>query len=352
MTATPPVRVGVIGFGYAGRTFHAPLIASLDALELVAVCTTRPEAAAPVCPGARVVATPEALLADPAVELVVIATPNAQHAPLALRAIAAGKSVLVEKPFALDRAEAETVLAAGAAAGVHVAAFQNRRWDSDFLTVRAALAEGRIGPVRHFESHFDRFRPTVRDRWREQDGAGAGIWYDLGPHLIDQALQLFGSPVTVSAQIAGMRAGARTDDWFHAVLSYDDLRVVLHASMLVAGGVPRFVAHGEGGSLVKAGADRQEAQLLRGQGPGDGDGDGDWGHDPDPLQVWDADGARPPVPARPGDQREIYRQLAAAIRGTAPCPTSADEILSVMAVLDAGRRSAREGRTVSLDAGR
>ena len=145
--------------------------------------------------------------------------------------------------------------------------------------------------------------------------------------------------------MAGMRPGAQTDDWFHAVLAYDGLRVVLHASMLVAGGVPRFIAHGDGGSLVKAGADRQEAQLLSGQPPGEGD----WGRDPDPLRLWDADGERPPRPALSGDQRQIYRQMAAAVRGDAPSPTASAEILAVMAVLDAGRRSAREGVTVPLD---
>ena len=345
MTGSPPVGVGLIGFGYAGRTFHAPLITSLSELALASICTTRPREAEAACPGARIVTSPDALLADPAVELVVIATPNARHAPLALQAIAAGKAVLVEKPFALDRAEAAAVLAAGAAAGVPVAAFQNRRFDSDFLTVRAALADGAIGPVPHFESHFDRFRPQVRDRWREHDVPGAGVWYDLAPHLIDQTLQLFGSPRTVTALMAGMRPGAQTDDWFHAVLAYDGLRVVLHASMLVAGGVPRFIAHGDGGSLVKAGADRQEAQLLSGQPPGEGD----WGRDPDPLRLWDADGERPPRPALSGDQRQIYRQMAAAVRGDAPSPTSSAEILAVMAVLDAGRRSAREGVTVPLD---
>jgi len=346
MRTTASVRVGLIGFGYAGRTFHAPLIGSLPDLQLVSVCSSRPEEAAAACPGVRLTRTPEALMADPDVDLVVVATPNALHASLALQAIARGKHVLVEKPFSLDVAEARTVLDAAARAGVHVAAFQNRRWDSDFLTVQAAIADGSIGEVRHFESHFDRFRPQVRDRWREHDIPGGGIWYDLGPHLIDQALQLFGPPLAVTADMAGLRTGAQTDDWFHAVLRYEGLRVVLHASMLVAGGAARFVAHGDRGSLMKAGADPQEVQLLAGLRPGDDT----WGEDIDPLQLWDADGSRAPVAAQRGDQRELYRQLACAIRGHGPNPTPAEDILGVMAVLDAGRRSAGEGVTVPLQA--
>jgi len=340
-----PVRVGLIGFGFAGRTFHGPMIEALPELELVSVCTTQPDEARSRHPGARVAASPDELIDDPAVELVVVATPNVLHAPLARRALDRGRHVLVEKPFSLDLAEARTVLDAAAAADRRLAVFHNRRWDSDFLTVRDAIRRGEIGRVAEVRSHFDRFRPVVRDRWRERDTPGGGIWLDLGPHLADQALQLFGLPDTVSADIGVLRAGAPVDDWFEVVLGYPGLRVALHATMLAAGGAPRFTLHGDRGSLVKAGADRQEAQLLQGARPGCAD----WGADPDPLLLWDEDGVRREVPALRGDQCELYRQLAAAIRTGTPNPTPPSDVLAVMTVLDAARRSAREGRVVALD---
>ena len=183
-----PIRVGLIGYGYAGRVFHAPLIAATDGIELVAVASSRAEAVREALGDVAVAPTPEALIARDDIELVVVATPNDTHASLALAALAGGKHVVVDKPFALSLDEAAPVVAAAERAGRVLAVFHNRRFDSDFLSVQAAIARGDVGEVVHFESHFDRYRPQVRDRWRERAGGGGGIWYDLGPHLIDQAL--------------------------------------------------------------------------------------------------------------------------------------------------------------------
>ncbi|MCJ2073943.1 oxidoreductase [Methylobacterium sp. J-030] len=342
MTRAPAIRVGLIGYGYAGRTFHAPLIRAVPGLDLRLIGSSDPTRVAADRPDVAVIADPYAVATAEAVDLVVIAAPNDTHAPLARAALAAGKHVVVDKPFTLTLAEARALRAEAGSRGRLLAVFHNRRWDSDVLTVRAAITDGVIGPVRHFESHFDRFRPEVRDRWREGAGPGSGIWYDLGPHLLDQALLLFGLPERVTAHLARLRAGARSDDWAHVVLDYPDLRVVLHASMLVAGGSPRFLVHGEAGSLIKRGADRQEQQLLTGLAPGAPG----WGTDPDGLEIHDGSGRVTHQPAVAGDQRRFYQGVAETIARGAIDGTAALEAVRVMACLEAALTSARTGASV------
>nr|WP_197942502.1 oxidoreductase [Sphingomonas sp. HMP9] len=337
------VRVGLIGYGFSGRTFHAPLIRSVAGLELRAVSSRDAGKVHADFPGMTVHADPRALITAADIDLVVIATPNATHAPLARAAIAAGKPVVIDKPFTLDLDEARDLLALANRHGRLLSVFHNRRWDSDFRTVRAAIDAGLVGTVTQFDSHFDRFRPDVRDRWRERSGPGSGVWYDLGPHLVDQALLLFGLPEGVQASIATQRPGAMTDDWAHVVLSYGQRRVILQASMLVAGGVDRFTVHGTAGSMTKRCADRQEAQLLAGMRPGDAG----WGEDPDPLVIHDGNGHRE-QPAIPGDQRQYYRGIAAALRESAKNPVEPIAALAVMAVVEAAILSAKTGATVPL----
>jgi predicted dehydrogenase len=220
----------------------------------------------------------------------------------------------------------------------------NRRWDSDYLTVGKAIAENAVGEVRHFEPHFDRFRPEVRDRWREGAGPGSGIWYDLGPHLVDQALQLFGLPDRVTANLGRLRPGGKSDDWTHVVMDYPRMRVILHASMLVAGGSPRFIVHGDAGSLVKRLPDVQENQLLAGIAPGCQG----WGQDPDALEIHD--GARNLVrsPAVPGDQRRFYLKVVDNIASGIVNPSSSQAAVAVMACIEAAIMSARSGKSLDL----
>ncbi|VDA08080.1 scyllo-inositol 2-dehydrogenase (NADP(+)) [Klebsiella pneumoniae] len=193
--------------------------------------------------------------------------PNATHAPLARLALNAGKHVVVDKPFTLDMQEARADRHGGEKQRL-LSVFHNRRWDGDYLGIRQMIEQGTLGAVKHFESHFDRFRPEVRVRWREQNVPGSGLWFDLGPHLIDQALQLFGLPQSVQGNIATLRDGAEINDWAHVVLNYPAHKVILHCSMLVAGGSSRFTVHGDKGSVIKARADQQESQLLAGVVPG------------------------------------------------------------------------------------
>ena len=338
------IRVGLIGYGYSGKTFHAPLIGSVAGLDLRLIGSGDAARVAADFPGLPVAGDPVAVATADAVDLVVIASPNVSHAPLARAALAAGKHVVVDKPFTLDLAEARTLHAAARSRGRLLAVFHNRRWDSDFLTVRRAIAAGVIGPVRHFESHFDRFRPQIRDRWREGGGPGSGIWYDLGPHLVDQALQLFGLPDRVTANLARLRTGGLADDWVHAVLDYPNLRVVLRASLLVAGGSPRFVVHGEAGSLVKRRPDPQEGQLLAGLAPGAPG----WGEDPDGLEIHDGAGAVTQAPAAAGDQRQFHRGVVETIARGSVDDAAALEAVRVMACLEAAFTSARTGMSVGL----
>jgi predicted dehydrogenase len=320
------LRVGLIGYGFVGKTFHAPLILATSGLDLVVVASSRAEHVHSDLPEIEV-SDADALLTHPDLDLVVIASPNETHFPLARRALLAGKHVVVDKPFTLELAEAEELIALSA--GRVLSVFHNRRWDSDFLAVRAAVAQGLIGRVVHFESHFDRYRPEVRDRWRERLGPGSGVWFDLGPHLIDQAVQLLGPPLGVQTTLACHRQGGQTDDWAHCLLHYAGCQAVLHASMLVAGGSPRFIVHGETGSLIKRRADVQESQLLAGLRPDSPD----WGHDTDPLEYWNAAGKMVPLQAPRGCQQNYYAELREAILGKGPNPVTAQQACEVMRIL-------------------
>ncbi len=341
--------VALLGFGLSGRVFHAPLIAATPGLRLHTVVSSDPAKVAAAHPQARVLADPHAAFADPGIDLVVVATPNDTHAPLALAALAAGKHVVVDKPFALDLVEAGAMVEAARRAGRQLSAFHNRRWDADFLALRALVGSGALGEIAELHSHFDRFRPQVPDRWRDRAGPGSGLWYDLGPHLVDQALQLFGPPLAVSADLALQREGAQAVDYFHVQLRYARLRVLLHAGALVPGHGLRFAVHGSGGSWIKHGLDPQEDALRGGARPGGSD----WGCDPHPgtLLRACADGsvAEAASPAPRGDYLAYYAGIRDAIASGAPLPVTAGDAMRVMQVIEAGLRSNAQRRELALD---
>ena len=341
---TPPLRIALVGYGYAGKTFHAPLISTTEGLALVVVASSDAGKVHADLPTVQVVSDAQLAIGDPRVDLVIIASPNDTHAPLARAALHAGKHVVVDKPFALDLAQARELAQLAASCRRTLSVFHNRRWDSDFLGVRDAIERGLLGHVAHFESHFDRFRPVPRDRWRERADVGGGLWYDLGPHLIDQALLLFGLPERIQANLTIQREGGQATDWAHVVLEYVSQRVILHASMLVAGGNARFTVHGSRGSLVKPHADRQEAQLLAGMRPGSPG----WGEDPDAMVFYDGDGQASRSLAPPGDQRNYYAQLRDAINQNGANPVPPRQAVTVMAVLEAAIESSARGSAVAL----
>jgi len=341
------LRVGLIGYGYAGKTFHAPLIAAVPALELAAVASSDAAKVHADWPGVTVHASPAELIARDDIDLVVIATPNDTHHPLARDALLAGRDVVVDKPFTVKLDDARELVALARERGRLLSVFHNRRWDGDFLTLRQMLADGALGRVVEMSSRHDRWRPEVRQRWRESAGPGAGLWFDLGPHLVDQALQLFGPPRGIMLQRDLTRDGALADDWFHAHLRYDRLHVHLHASMLAADSAPRFTLHGTGGSFVKEGLDAQEDALKAGARPTWPPQPG-WGVDRGlatrVTRAGDGATVHEFVAMQPGAHQAYFAAIAAAIRGEAPNPVPPEEAFAVMELIELGIRSADERR--------
>ncbi|APY92745.1 oxidoreductase [Burkholderia pseudomallei] len=337
------LKIGLMGFGFAGATFHAPVITHSGRTRLAAIATGQPERAAAAYPEAAVVPDLDALVARGDVECVVIATPNDTHVDLAKRALEAGKHVVVDKPVALSAADALGLARLAAARGRVFAPFHNRRWDGDFLTVRQLVESGELGRIVCFESHFDRFRPHVRTRWREEAARGGGLLFDLGPHLIDQALALFGPPETVSATVKTRRDGGDAPDFVHLQLGYPDKDVVLHASALAAIEPARFTVLGTQGGYQKHGLDTQEDQLKAGLTPDDVEFGG--GNPPGVLRGLDGElEVERPVPTLDGQYAEFYRALAASIHDGAPFPVAPQDAVDVMTIIETAMRSEREGQ--------
>jgi predicted dehydrogenase len=346
LEGTKSARVALIGFGYAGRVFHAPLISATPSLALTVIGSRQGSRAASACPGAEVVSDPLAAVRHRDVDLVVIATPNNTHAFLADAALRAGKHVVVDKPFTVTLAEARTLAATSAEVERSLSVFQNRRWDSDFLGIARELATGQLGQVLEFRSEISRYRRQVRDRWRERAGPGAGVWYDLAPHLIDQALVLFGPPETVQADLQIQRAGGSAIDWFQAILGYGPARVILASSMLASDSPMRFLVRGTEGSLFKRHGDPQEAQLVSGQQPGSPG----WGSDPDPLiSIAGESGAAREVATPAGNYLSYYSAIRDAIQGDGKPPVTPAQATTLMAIVEAGIQSSNEGRVVRPD---
>jgi predicted dehydrogenase len=336
----------VIGFGFVSKTFHVPLLEATPGYKITAVSSSRPADITAVLPDVDVVSDPKLLATHPDVDLIVVASPNETHAPLAELAMRAGRNVVVDKPFTITSEEARHLGAVAKENDVLLSVFQNRRWDSDFLTVQDAIHRDLLGKIVLFESRIDRYRPEVRDRWREIPGPGAGLLYDLGPHLIDQTLLLFGIPDSVQATLAKQRRGARTDDFFQLVLRYGEMVATLGAGSLVSGGSARFTLHGDRASVVKQKPDIQEDQLRAGVVPGAPD----WGLDPDDAVLYEGvtGDTRVLMTAR-GDQRGYYVALREALLGRAPNPVPPEQGATVMAIIEAGLRSDTEGRRVVPD---
>ncbi|MET0251319.1 MAG: oxidoreductase [Novosphingobium sp.] len=337
-----PVGVGLIGYGLGGRAFHAPYVEATPGLALRAVVSRDPAKVHADRPGVAVVPSVEALLANPAIDLVIVSSPDDHHAEHALAALGAGRHVVVDKPFATTLDDARDIAKAAERAGRLLTVFHNRRWDADFLTLQRLIGEGALGEVVEFESRFDRWRPVPAAVWKEARPGGS--WLDLGPHLVDQALVLFGRPEAITADLAGLRDGAPAPDWFHAVLRYPERRVLLHSSKLCAANTLRLAVHGTRGSWIKHGVDTQEAATVAGHPPGGPD----WGCDPvEGLLTCSAEPAVTVANER-GDYLGFWKALAAAVHGEGPNPVSAAEALAVMEVLDAGLRSAELRREVVL----
>lgn len=347
-----PIRVGLAGFGLSGRAFHAPFIAANSRLRLTHVVQPHGDDAAGLYPGTTVVRDFDELLDDGAgVELVVIATPNATHAPFARRALEAGKHIVVDKPFAVSVDEARVVIDTAGRAGRVVAPYHNRRWDGDFLTLTSLLARGWLGTIEAFESRFDRWRPEIRaGKWKEEPSPGSGLLFDLGPHLIDQALVLFGKPLSVSAFVAADRPGSLVDDRFDVQLEYPRHTSKLGAGLMVREAGPRFRVAGTLGHYVKQGVDPQEAALRAGGRPSGPD----WGVEP-PAD-WGAlvatiDGLRVEGVVRtiPGHYGWFYDNVCDAIAGRAPLAVTPEDAIQTLGILELSLESGlRNGLSIQM----
>lgn len=336
------IRVGLIGYGLAGKVFHAPLIGAVDGLTLAAVMTSRADELAADWPEARAVADAAAIVGDPAIDLVVVASPNDTHASLTRAALEAGKHVVVDKPLAGDADEAQALADLAHERGRMLSVFHNRRWDGDFLTARKLVEAGTLGDLRLVELRWDRFRFKQRAGWKDAEGRGGGILADLGPHLLDQALLLFGKPNALSADLATQRPGGATDDYAEVTLHYAAMRVIVSATMAVAAPRPRFALHGTAGSFVKYGIDPQEDQLRGGVRPNDGD----YGveHADRHGMLTEPSGATRQIATERGNYLRFYEGVVAAIHNGAPSPVDPSDAVDGLALIDFARRSAAEGR--------
>jgi len=354
-SSAPTSRVALVGFGPGGAAFHAPFVATTPGLVLSAIVTrdaARQEQARRTHPDTEIIGDVDSLWRDAhTFDLVVLSTPTVTHAPLALQALSHGLHVVVDKPLALDRAQGAEMAQAARSANRLVVPYQNRRWDGDFQTVRDLVGSGALGTVTRFESRFDRWRPAPKGGWRESAASadGGGLLLDLGSHLVDQALVLFGPVRSVYAELARWRPGVMgEDDTFLALEHTSGVRSHLSATLFAAQPAPRFRLLGTTATFTKWGVDVQEAALRAGERPGGGD----WGKEPaadwGTLARGEERGDHTRVPTAAGDYGAFYRGVAGAIRDGAPPPVTLDEALSMLRILDAARHSAGEGRVVHL----
>jgi scyllo-inositol 2-dehydrogenase (NADP+) len=344
------VRVGLIGFGMAGQSFHAPVIRGVPGMELACILERKGTRAQEKYPEVRVARTLEELLNDRGIQLCVIATPNDSHFELARTCLVAGRDVVVDKPFAPTLAEAEKLVQLAADRGRLITVYQDRRWDGDFQTVKKLVESGRLGTVVEYECRYDRFRLEPKaNAWRERaDQPGAGVLFDLGPHVIDQALVLFGEPRAIRASAFCERETSRVDDSFDVCLEYPRLRAMGRARIIAFAPGPHFLMHGTKGSFVKYGMDPQEARL-RGENCPDGvDWGADWGEEAEELWGTLSLVGEPSMKMKTerGDYRGFYANVRDAIEKKSPLEVTPQQALRTMRAVMLAHKSSRERRTV------
>ena len=334
------LNVGLVGFGFAGKTFHAPVIRVVEGLRLTTIVQRHGGGAPdPRYADVEFVRSVDELLSR-AVDLVVIATPNTSHHPIAKQCLQAGRHVVIDKPFTTTVAEADELVQLGAAQRRVLSIYQNRRYVGDFVTLRALLSQGALGRVTMFEAHFDRFRPELRPRaWREQSLPGSGVWFDLGAHLLDQALVLFGTPQAISADIRIERDGAAADDAFDVTLHYPHMRALLRGSMLAAAPGPTFAVHGTKASYIKYGLDPQEAALKAGREPDEPD----WDAEPSELygELTGPEDTRT-IPTIPSSFTHYYENVRDAILGKAQLAVTPEQARNVIRGLELAVASSQQ----------
>jgi scyllo-inositol 2-dehydrogenase (NADP+) len=344
------INTALCSFGMSGRVFHAPFLQVHPGFRLYGAWERTSKLAAEKYPGTITFRTLEDMLADDAIELVVINTPNYTHFDYAEQALLAGKHIIVEKPFTNTVQEADALVALAGKQQRKIAVYHNRRYDSDFRTIQKVLQEGVLGNMVEAEFHFDRYREALSPKLhKELPGPGAGALYDLGAHLIDQALQLFGMPQSLFADIASMRPLSQVDDYFEIILYYSSFRVRLKGSYQVREALPGYILHGSKGSFIKPKTDVQETMLQAGQIPGGAD----WGKEPDTemgLLHTELNGtiSRAYIPSLQGNYGDYYEAVYQAIINDAPMPVSAAEGRQVVHIIETAFRSSKERTVIDL----
>lgn len=341
------IKTAVIGYGLSAKTFHLPFILLQSELELVGISSSQAELKKDF-PQLCHYQDGDELIRLSDAELVVITSPNDSHYPLAKQALLAGKHVLVEKPFVLTEAQGRELFELADKQQCQLFVYHNRRFDGDFLTLQQLLESDELGTIRYFESHFDRFRPIPRPRWREQQGAGTGILYDLGPHLIDQAIALFGAPEALTARCRALRQGSDTVDYFHLLLHYANKEVVLHSSPFSALPTTRFILQGDLGSYHKTGLDPQEDALRAGQQPVGVC----WGQEPEALYgvlalQSEQRSVTSSYPTLAGNYQMFYQQLVEALTQKKNSPVSREDALLNIRLIELAIQSQQQGCTLS-----
>ncbi|WP_213818901.1 oxidoreductase [Garciella nitratireducens] len=348
------INVGLIGYGNGGRNFHAPIIHGVEELNLYAIVTSNEEKAKVAQKkyhGLKIYHTAETLLEDPQVELVVITIPNTYHAKMVEKALLAGKHVVVDKPFTIYSKEADSLIQLAKEKGKILTVYQNRRWDSDFLTIQKILQGNFLGNLVEYEAHFDRFKNIISENsWKEEELPGNGIIYDLGPHLIDQALLLFGIPQEVRADIRIQRKNSKIHDYFEIILDYENLKVSLYAGMLVKELGPHFILKGDKGSYIKYGMDPQEELLKKGNSPLEKE---DWGEEKEEEwgilnTEWNGISFRGKVKSERGDYRIFYKNVARAIMGLEKIFVKPQEARNVIKLIELAIKSNEEKRAIQI----
>jgi len=347
------LRVGLIGFGLAGQAFHAPVIRGVEGMELACILERRGSKAGEMYPKVRVARTLDEMLSDKSIALCVVATPNDSHFPYAKACLEAGRDVVVDKPFTPTLAEAEQLVRLAADRGRMVTAYQNRRWDGDFQTVKQLVKSGALGRVAEYEARFDRFRLEAKpNAWREKSSApAAGVLWDLGPHLIDQALVLFGEPQSIWAQAIRQRETSEVDDAFDVLMEYPHMRAMLRARIIAYAPGAHMLLHGTEGSFFKYGMDPQE-EILRSDSRPDGlDWGANWGLEPeDRWGTLSRVGEKPHnVKTERGDYRGFYANVRDAIEKKSALKVTPEQALRTMRGVVLAQKSSREGRIVRWD---
>ena len=345
------IRVGLASFGMSGEIFHAPLISSNNHFQLRKIMERSSNKSKGRFPDVEIVRTFSEIIEDINIDLVVVNTPDHLHFDMAKEALEKGKHVIVEKPFTIKSTEGETLIELAKKNGKILSVFQNRRWDGDFLTVKKVVDSNMLGRLVEFESHYDRFRNYIQENtWKEEESIGTGILYNLGAHMIDQALVLFGMPKSVTAHLGITRSGGRVIDNFDLRMEYEDLKVLIRSGYLVREAGPRYSLHGNMGSFVKYGIDPQEDMLKAGFIPFGND----WGKENDDNWGWmntETKGLHieGQVETIAGDYPAFYANIASAIKEGKPLDVKPEEALNVIKIIELSMQSHEEGKTIQLN---